>query len=77
MTPESNHTRPNPYFLVALCSGGASAVIAIAALANFPRVEGAASVVWAVALMIAVMVAAPAVMGIGIAYFMSKQPPRD
>jgi hypothetical protein len=77
MNIEAKGTLPNPYVLVALCSGASSTIIAFLALLNFPHVTGSESMAWAVACMIAAMVAAPAVMGIGIAYFMSKQPPRE
>ncbi|EDY15934.1 hypothetical protein CfE428DRAFT_6545 [Chthoniobacter flavus Ellin428] len=43
----------------------------------FPHVSGSESMAWAIACMCAAMVAAPAVMGIGVAYFMSKQAPRE
>ena len=78
MNTENKTTSPNPYVLVALCSGGASAGIALIALIMFAHVNTASdSATWAVTTMIAAIVAAPAVMGIGIAYFMSKQPPRE
>ena len=77
MNTETKATPQFPYVLVALCSGASSALIALLALINFPRVTGSDSMVWAVTTMMAAMVAAPAVMGIGIAYFMSKQPPRE
>jgi uncharacterized membrane protein len=78
MNPETKTPPPNPYVLVALCSGGASAAIAAISTYLFTHVNtGSDSSTWAVALMLAAMVAAPAVMGIGVAYFMSKQPPRE
>lgn len=77
MNLETKGGPANPYVLVALCSGASSTAIAFLALINFPRVTGSESMVWAITTMIATMVAAPAVMGIGIAYFMSKQPPRE
>jgi len=76
MNPESKNQAPNPYVLVALCSGLSSAAIAFFALIMFPHASGSESVVWAIASMIAVMVSAPAAMGIGVAYFMSKQTTR-
>jgi len=72
MNPEPKDQTPNPYVLIALCSGGASAAIAFFALMMFPHVSGSESAIWAVACMIAAMVAAPAAMGIGVAYFLSK-----
>ena len=77
MNTEVKTASPNPYVLVALCSGASSTAIAFLALIMFPHVTGSESMVWAITTMIAAMVAAPAVMGIGIAYFMSKQPSRD
>lgn len=67
------NTSPNPFVLVAFCSGGSSTLIAFLALINFPHVTGDASVIWAVTSMIAAMVLAPALMGIGVAWFMSKR----
>ena len=76
MNEEPQTAPPNPYVLVAACSSIASTVIAFLALILFPHVSGSESMVWAIACMIAGMVAAPAIMGIGIAYVMSKQPPK-
>ncbi|TCO82525.1 hypothetical protein EV701_14614 [Chthoniobacter flavus] len=76
----SQESKPLPqlqFVYVALCSGGASTVIAFLVLLMFPHVSGSESMAWAIACMCAAMVAAPAVMGIGVAYFMSKQAPRE
>ena len=61
----------NPYPLIALFSGGASAGIAVICIFHFSTISD--SEMWA----IAAMVGAPAIMGIGVAYFMSKQTPRQ
>ena len=60
----------NPFVRVAIASGGASAGIALICMFTMHTISDAG--MWA----IAAMVAAPAIMGIGIAYFMSKQPPK-
>ena len=67
MHEEPKTAPPNPDVLVAACSCIASTVIAFLALNLFPHVAGNESKVWAIACMIAGMVAAPAIMGIGIA----------
>ena len=78
MNPETKTTPPNPYVLIALCSGTSSAVIAVISLIMFAHVNtGSDSSTWAVTSMLAAMVAAPSAMGIGIAYFMSKQSQRE
>jgi hypothetical protein len=78
MNPESKTTPPNPYVLIALCSGAASALIATISLIMFSHVNTQSdSSTWAVTSMLAAMVASPAAMGVGVAYFMSKQPPRE
>lgn len=59
----------SPYALVALFSGGASALIVCFALLILHQISDAG--MWA----IAAMAAAPAAMGIGIAHCMSKRPP--
>lgn len=64
-----NDSKPNPFVMVALCSGGASAGIAFVGMSLLRTITDAG--MWA----IAAMVAAPALMGIGVAYFMSKQHP--
>lgn len=78
MSQESKPLLPQVQFvLVALCSGASSTVIALLALLMFPHISGSESMVWAIAFMIAAMVAAPAAMGIGVAYFMSRQSSRE
>lgn len=61
----------NPFALVALYAGGASAGIAFLAFVNLHRISDAGMFA------IALMVAAPSLMGIGIALVMSKQPPKS
>jgi len=63
----------NPYIGVALASGGASVLVALVGclmVNHFMQVSD--GTLWA----IAAMVAAPSAMGVGIAYFMSRQPPK-
>lgn len=77
MSQDSKSPQHIGYVLVALCSGAASVFIALFSLTMFPNVSGSESMVWAIACMVAAMVAAPAAMGIGIAYFMSRQSQRE
>ena len=64
----------NPYVGVALAAGGASVLITLIGFCMVMHLTLLTDgTMWA----IAAMVAAPAVMGIGIAYFMSHQQPKD
>ena len=63
-----NNSQMNPYALVALFCAGASFGIVAAALSILRAVTDGGMFA------IALMTFAPAVMGIGIAYFISKQP---
>jgi hypothetical protein len=58
----------NPFALIALFAGLASMVIAVVAFLCLHTITDSA--MWA----IAAMVAAPAAMGIGVAYFLSRRP---
>jgi hypothetical protein len=58
----------HPFAQVALCSGAASVLIAFLCMVLLRSITDTG--MWACA----AMVFAPALMGIGVAYFMSKQP---
>ena len=60
----------SPYVLVALCCAGASIVIVVAALLILRVITDVGMCA------IAVMAMAPAMLGTGIAFFMSRQPPK-
>jgi hypothetical protein len=62
----------NPYVGIALAAGGASVFVAFIGFCMVMHLTLLTDgTMWA----ISAMVAAPAIMGIGIAYFMSKHPP--
>jgi hypothetical protein len=68
---ELKRVRNSPYVIVALIAGVLSFLLAVFALFIMPALSDAG--MWAVV----AMVATPSAMGVGIAYFMSKQPPRQ
>jgi len=71
MNNETNKASLHPIVVVAGYCAGASVMIVAIALALLNNISDGG--MWA----IAAMAAAPALMGIGIAYFMTKQPQPD
>ena len=72
MNPKPEIRSTNPYVGIALAAGGASVFVAFIGFCMVMHLSLLTDgTMWA----IAAMVAAPAVMGIGVAYFMSKHPP--